>query len=359
MLKITEKCRYFPACGGCDFIDLDDHQYQKTKKNLLNKFSFSEKINWIFFDIYQQKSKRRKISLQINSFNQVGFFEKKTKKIIPINSCFVADQRISNLITEANSLLAKLPTKIFSQITLIAFDNAVEMIFKSSKKISLTFNQNSKLADFAAKNNLNLSIISDNYYENIYIWQKSYFLLGEKKIFLAGDIFIQATVSGLDSIAAIIRNFIKENKAIKKIADIYSGFGVYSFVNSDLVDSISCFEGNEEMAKINQENIIQNQLNHKIKSYIRDLFFSPINHLEINKFDLVIINPPRNGATPQISEIAKSKLKNVIYISCNPDSFNSNFLILEKSGFVLKNIFAIDQFYATRHIELAAIFTRN
>ena len=90
----------------------------------------------------------------------------------------------------------------------------------------------------------------------------------------------------------------------------------------------------------------------------RDLFFTPLTALELKKYDCAIINPPRNGALPQVEQLAKSNVNKIIYVSCNPNSFARDIKILIESYFKLTNIIAIDQFYNTSHLELVAIFKR-
>jgi 23S rRNA (uracil1939-C5)-methyltransferase len=125
-----------------------------------------------------------------------------------------------------------------------------------------------------------------------------------------------------------------------------------------LAKEISAFEGEEKMIALINKNAAANNLA-KIKSSTRDLFLDPIRASELKKFELAIINPPRNGAAPQISEISKSSLKNVIYVSCNPESFKRDAEILIDSGFKITNLTALDQFYSTKHLELVAIMQKN
>ncbi len=179
------------------------------------------------------------------------------------------------------------------------------------------------------------------------------------KINLDSDIFIQATKSGLESITKIIREFLEKENWVKNVADIYSGFGAYSFAIQDLVKSVSAFEGDEKMVTSLNKNAAANNFGNKIKAETRDVFSDPLRAKELNKFDLVIVNPPRNGASPQISEISKSSLKNLIYVSCNPESFARDSKILTDNGFKITNLTALDQFYSTKHLELIAIFQKN
>ena len=60
----------------------------------------------------------------------------------------------------------------------------------------------------------------------------------------------------------------------------------------------------------------------------------------------------------QILKIAKSQLKNLIYVSCNPQSFVKDAQILFDCGFKISRLTAIDQFYGSEHLELVAAFKK-
>ena len=53
----------------------------------------------------------------------------------------------------------------------------------------------------------------------------------------------------------------------------------------------------------------------------RDLFRGPLSALELSGFDAIVFDPPRQGAEAQAREIAKSKCRNVIAVSCNAATF--------------------------------------
>ena len=76
------------------------------------------------------------------------------------------------------------------------------------------------------------------------------------------------------------------------------------------------------------------------------------------KADLVIFDPPRAGAKEQAAQLAKSKVKKIIAVSCNPATFARDARILQDGGYTLKSITLIDQFIWSAHVEIFAIFTR-
>lgn len=71
----------------------------------------------------------------------------------------------------------------------------------------------------------------------------------------------------------------------------------------------------------------------------------------------LFLDPPRDGFRG-LSNLAKNlpELENIIYVSCNLDSFSKDAADLVQNGFQLLELKALDQFPQTPHIELLALF---
>ncbi len=347
---MSPNCQYFPQCGGCDFLNLETSEYQNQKQQLFPKLQFSD---WIWID----QNSRRKITLQINAQNRLGFFSKKTNNLIEVESCVIAEKQISELILPLKNFLQKQQQNFFTSCTITAFDNGLDVIFSTKNEPEIS--QSRKLIDFAKEFNLNISCLIKGQISGVFLTRKNQIFYPNFKLDLDSGIFLQATKSGLAAIISEISNFLKNNPQIKNIADIYAGFGAYSFALVNLAKNISAFEGDKKMVDAINKNAALNNLSAKIKGEIRDVFKLPLTKKELERFDLIIMNPPRNGASPQALEIAKSKIKKLIYVSCNPQSFQRDCEILQSHGFAISKLTALDQFFATSHLELIAFFERS
>jgi 23S rRNA (uracil1939-C5)-methyltransferase len=333
---------------------ISEKSYQQLKQENLQKTlgDYCQNADWIWVGPHS----RRKVSFQIDARNNLGFFAEKSNNLIEIEEDLLAEKEISALIPALKKFLKSQEEGIFTQASITLFDSGLDLIFNVKK--SLGFSQMQKLTSFAKTENFNVSYRIKNDTTPVFVIRKNQIFYPDFKIDLDSDVFIQATKLGLQSIIKIIRNFLEQNKNIKNVSDIYAGFGAYSFAIQDLVKSILAFEGDQKMVDLINKNASSNNLA-KVKAEIRDLYCDPISKKELGKFDLAIINPPRNGASPQITEIAKSVIKNVIYVSCNPESFKRDAKILIDSGFKIINLIALDQFYSTKHLELIAIIQKN
>ena len=81
---------------------------------------------------------------------------------------------------------------------------------------------------------------------------------------------------------------------------------------------------------------------------------------KIKNIDIIILDPPRNGAGKQvIHQIIDKKPKSIVYVSCDPASLARDTKILIENNYTLKNIVGLDLFPMTHHIECIASFTNK
>ena len=64
------------------------------------------------------------------------------------------------------------------------------------------------------------------------------------------------------------------------------------------------------------------------------------------------------GADAQARQLARSKVKTVVAVSCDAGTFARDAEILVGGGYALKKVTAVDQFKWSSHVEVVALFTR-
>lgn len=69
-------------------------------------------------------------------------------------------------------------------------------------------------------------------------------------------------------------------------------------------------------------------------------------------FDIVVLDPPRAGSTPEfLAGVLALAPERVVYISCNPETQVRDLAELERGGYAVSSIEAVDMFPHTKHIE--------
>jgi 23S rRNA (uracil1939-C5)-methyltransferase len=81
------------------------------------------------------------------------------------------------------------------------------------------------------------------------------------------------------------------------------------------------------------------------------------NKNNFDKFDAVVVDPPRNGLNKNIINfLLQSKPQKIIYVSCNPSTLARDLQLIICSGkYKVKEIVPIDMFPQTYHVEVVTL----
>ncbi|MEB2286431.1 MAG: 23S rRNA (uracil(1939)-C(5))-methyltransferase RlmD [Myxococcales bacterium] len=75
--------------------------------------------------------------------------------------------------------------------------------------------------------------------------------------------------------------------------------------------------------------------------------------------DVVTMNPPRKGCGPAVAQaIAARRPRQILYLSCHPESFARDAVVLLDRGFALARLQAFDLLPQTDHVEVLGAFRR-
>jgi 23S rRNA (uracil1939-C5)-methyltransferase len=91
----------------------------------------------------------------------------------------------------------------------------------------------------------------------------------------------------------------------------------------------------------------------------RDLFRRPLIEAELNRFEAVVVDPPRAGAKEQVPLLARSAAPRMAYVSCNPATFARDAKALTDGGYRLDWVKPVGQFRWSTHVELVGAFSRQ
>ncbi len=78
-----------------------------------------------------------------------------------------------------------------------------------------------------------------------------------------------------------------------------------------------------------------------------------------DKPDCILLDPPREGAQRLCQRIADSKVRHVVYVSCDPMTLARDLESLTAARFKLRSVDIIDMMPQTYHIETACFLSRN
>ena len=78
------------------------------------------------------------------------------------------------------------------------------------------------------------------------------------------------------------------------------------------------------------------------------------------KADVIFVDPPRKGLTPEFIEAAvKTSPKKIVYISCNPATMIRDLQEFMNEGYTFSQIDPVDMFPQTPHVEAVTVLERT
>lgn len=166
--------------------------------------------------------------------------------------------------------------------------------------------------------------------------------------------FLQATREGE---AALYSGVLETVSGAKHIADLFAGSGTFSLPLAVHAE-IHAVEGEAAMLAALDHGWRTAPGLKRVTTEVRDLFRRPLLADELQRFDAVVIDPPRAGAAAQFAELAKAGPPKIAAVSCNPVSFARDAAVLIAAGYRLDRLAVVDQFRWSTHVELVAAFGR-
>jgi len=351
-LTFQAPCEYYGNCGGCSIQHIENHGEYKFSQ--LKKSLEVIKTEFILHPIFQvaQKSRRR-VSFKVEN-NRLSLNKARSHHKIAIDHCLLLRNELNELIKPINKLLKRTTSQI-TAVNMLSSDSGVELLFIAKETSNLADEQ--LLSNFASQNKIARIAWQTKDQPPYMIIQLSPIQIkfDNVNVNLPINSFLQVSNESSNLMSKIIAKHLEEGK---QTLELYCGCGSFTVpIANKTQANIYAIEGSQEA--INALNKATNNNSFKIKTSVRDLYQNPLSTSELEDYSQIVINPPRNGAGPQIRQIAKTKkVKRVIMVSCSVENFIRDSLSLIERGFKLTEIYPIDQFLYSKHLELVAVFLR-
>jgi 23S rRNA (uracil1939-C5)-methyltransferase len=168
------------------------------------------------------------------------------------------------------------------------------------------------------------------------------------------DAFLQATAHGQ---AALTKAVLAAIGPAKRVADLFAGCGTFTLPLAKLA-AVHAVESDAAALAALDVGWRKAVGLKTITTQTRDLFRRPLEPSELDRFDAVVLDPPRAGAKAQVEALATSKVPCIAAVSCNPVTFARDAATLIAGGYRLDWVQVVDQFRWSPHVELVGSFIR-
>ncbi len=359
--RVEPKCRHFGpdgvngTCGGCSLQHASDALYHAFKRKLVIDALKSKGLTpEVAPLLIAHPGERRRVVFTARRTEKgllLGYNQAASHHIVTIEECPIASPGIVwRLATIRKIAAAMAPTSEPFRITVLETETGLDLAFEGLK---LSDRQRRSTVETVlgergiARVSLNGEIIIEPV--------KPIIDFGGVAVSTPPGAFTQATRPAEEAMAKLVLGHL--GKA-KRVADLFAGIGTFA-LRIARTARVHAVEGDDKALKALDFAARNTQGLKPATVEKRDLFRRPMMAQELKVFDAVVFDPPRAGAEAQCHELARSGVKKIAAVSCNPVTLARDLSILVASGYRITSVTPIDQFLWSAHVESVATLEKG
>lgn len=351
--RIVPPCPYYlpqngaPSCGGCQIQHLNyqaqlDAKTQLVRDALQRVGGFDEPPVENCLASPQQFGYRNKMRFFIGANGEIGLHARRTHQVVDIERCPLAQEPINDVLQQMRDLLRN------------GRHNQVQNFrvrVDSQHKIALEITwdeatSEDKKAVFAALRARNSNLIDPNR-------QKLEETVGETKFQLSAFDFFQVN----SSLTPLLVQTALEMAHIEngqRALDLFCGaglFGVFMAKAGARVEGVDVKEHLNQNAHLN--GLSARGFRDNAARFLRRA--AQEKHAAKRRYDVVLLDPPREGAAECIAPLVQLQVPRLVYVSCDPATLARDAKTMAKQGYILRRAVPLDMFPQTAHVETVAL----
>ena len=381
--RVEIDCKTYKRCGGCELRHIEYKETLKMKQNavqslvnktLKNKIQVQEVLG-MENPYYYRNKVQFPVGTDKNGNLQMGVYASRTHEIIPIEKCYIQNQKAEKL--------AKIVFKYWKENNLSAYNEKtqkgllrhiiVKVGIKTNEYMCILVVNNEKIpnekqfAEYIKKefpeittivmntNKKNTNVILGENNRNIlgngYIKDK----LGDYTFKISPLSFYQVNPIQAEKLYKI---GVDQAKITKNdiVFDLYCGIGTISLFMSKYAKKVYGVEIVKEAIEAAKENAKINNIQNTefLAGDVEKVLTKLLKERNI-KPDIIVVDPPRKGLDKvTIKNILNVRPRKLVYISCNPATLVRDLKELEEE-YDIRGIKPVDMFPFTKHVEVCAL----
>ncbi|MBQ9991434.1 MAG: 23S rRNA (uracil(1939)-C(5))-methyltransferase RlmD [Lachnospiraceae bacterium] len=378
----ASRCPVSNKCGGCQYVDIPYQDQLKQKQKLLTTlFSSYGKPQPIMGmelpDFYRNKvhavfgldSKRKPVA---------GVYEAASHRIVPVESCFLEDQKATAIIRTIKGLLPSFKIKVYDENSgygllrhvLIRTARETGQIMVVLVLASPILPSKNNFVKALRKEHPEITTIVINVND-----RKTSMVLGDKEQTIYGKGYIEDVLCGkvfkLSPKSFYQVNPVQTSRLYETavsyagltgketVLDAYCGIGTIGMIAAEKAKRVIGVELNQDAVRDAVYNAKKNGIKN-IQFYQKDAGQFMIQLAEQKeKVDVVFMDPPRAGSDEAfLGSVITCSPKKIVYISCNPETLARDLKFLTRKGYKVQKIQGVDMFPHTEHIECVVLLSK-
>ena len=315
---------------------------------------------------------------EINGQLEIGFFRRHSHELIPLTNFFTTDPEIDRVLVAVRDILRQSRVPAYDEI-----HNQGEIRYLDVRRSKATgeimvilvclhkdFPQLPKIAaEIKQIEGVTSLVLNYNPKKtNVILGKVDYLIFGKPQITdQIGDVKFRISPESFFQINSLQTPRLYD-LAIKKanlqpedaVVDAYSGIGTIGLTVAQHVESVRGIESVKDAVKDANNNAELNQITNAKYVTGKAEEVMPRWANKGMKTDVIFVDPPRKGLTPEFIKAAvKTNPKKIVYISCNPATLVRDLQEFQKLGYIFDQIDPVDMFPQTPHVEAVTVLKRT
>ena len=374
--RVEPFCEHYDICGGCSLQHLSsDAQINYKQSSMLESLKHLGKVEPLeVFDPITGDSwaYRRKARLGVKYVHKkdrvlVGFRERHGGFLAVMDSCEVLHESVGKKLKEFQALIYQMDSRDSTpQIEVAVGDEGVALIIRHLKPLSEK--DQTLWIDFAKEHNFQLYLqpkgpdtvhcIWPEPQETLYYEHKDF----NTKVNFGPQDFFQVNSSINRQMVPRAVELLKLTGK-ERVLDLFCGLGNFTLPIARNAEHVTGVEGDNVMVKRARDTAIANGIENT------DYYFCNLMGTELElktepwlkqKFDCILLDPPRSGAKEIIEHFGKLGAKRIVYVSCHPATLARDAgELVHTHGYKLLGAGVMDMFPQTAHVESIAVFEKK
>lgn len=381
--KWKSRCRYFGECGGCRMIDMPYEEQLQLKESdtakLLKPYVKLDGIIGMEKPEYYRNKVCAAFTHDRNGKPLSGVYKEGTHYIVPVEKCFLENQKADEIISTIRELLPSFKIKTYDEDTGYGLlRHVLVRTGHTSGQIMVVLVLGSPI--MPSKNNFVKALLKKHPEITTIVLningRKTSMVLGDKEQVIYGKGYIEDTLCG-KTYKISPKSFYQINsvqterlygKAIEMagltgketVLDAYCGIGTIGITAADRAKRVIGVELNRDAVRDAIANAKRNKTAN-IEFYQKDAGEFMVQLAEQGeKIDTVFMDPPRSGSDEIfLKSLVTLKPEKVVYVSCNPETLARDLEYLVKKGYRTVKAVAVDMFPFTGCCEVCVGLSRK
>jgi len=347
--RVLPECPAAAACGGCDMMHLSRKSELLQKSSMLKEAL--ERVGGVALtpdaltNSEVTSGYRSRVRFHVGRQGKLGFFGRGTHQLVEVPGCLVADPRINQALASIRRLARRFPDALggFSDVELRATQTDV-------------------IARFVPRDGIK-PIAADPFLRalgkelRVAATEREAQALSERRT-LTSDVFVEIPADAFSQInvpvnqqlvAAVVEG--ARARGLTSFCDLFAGVGNFALPLARLGLTGVMVERTPSAVLAAQRAAAEQGIT-KLKARTADASRALTDLVrEGQRFELVVLDPPREGAPEVVAGIPGLSPRAVAYVACDPVTLSRDLKPLLAAGLVIRSVQAFDMFPRTHHFE--------